>query len=127
MGPCTNEPVNVLAILREGKNVFAEQPGEWRLRFAHDFEEAEAILQEGSIEIVVSDYRIDTRHSWRDLLQERSAVVIVVDRNADEAMWVEVLADGAFDLLRKPLDTAEVDRALSAACRTIRKTQAAAA
>lgn len=124
----TNEPIDVLAILLEENNpVFAGVPGEWRLRFARHYEEAEAILQNGSVEVLVSDYRIDERHSWRDLLGERSAeiappLVIVVDRNADEAMWVEVLSHGAFDLLRSPLDRAEVDRALSVASRTLRPT-----
>lgn len=79
-----------------------------------------AILQETTVEIVVSEYRIDDRHSWRDLLEDKSIaipppLVIVVDRNADDGMWVEVLAEGAFDLLRKPLDRAELGRVLSVA------------
>lgn len=130
MKPPTCEPVDVLAILREEdyQAQFAEAPGEWRLRSASNYEEAEAqaILQEGSVEVIISDYRINDRHSWRDLLQKMPAemsppLVIVADRNADEHMWVEVLAEGGFDLLRKPLDRAEVGGVLSVACGGLRQ------
>ena len=120
----TNEPLDVLAILLEENNqAFAGALGQWRMRFARDYEEAEAILQEGSVEVIVSEYRIDGRHLWRDLLKTRSGIsqplVIVVNRNADERMWGEVLAEGAFDLLRESLDRTELHRVLSEASMTM--------
>ncbi len=124
----SNEPIEVLAILKEESNLpFSAAQKEWRLRLARDYDDAEEILGEGSVEVIVSDYWIDGGHTWRDLLQEKPAkpvrpLVIVVDRNADEAMWVEVLTHGAFDLLKSPLDFAELERTLSAASRTLRPT-----
>ncbi len=127
MKSLTGKPCDILALVRErhDQTQLINLGEQWRLRFAGSYEEAEAILQGASVEVIVSDYRIDDHHSWRDFLKKEPAastpLVIVVDRNAEEAMWVKVLAEGAFDLLRKPLDRAEVDRALSGACRTLRQ------
>ena len=55
--------------------------------------------------------------SWRDLLAKMPHVgeeppVIVMSRVADETLWVEVLEHGGFDLLTKPLESAEVRRVM---------------
>ena len=43
--------------------------------------------------------------------------LIVVARVGDERLWAEVLNLGGYDVLAKPLDPAEVDYVISAACR----------
>lgn len=128
MSPPARGPIDVLAILSGERDQaqLVDAPGEWRLRFVRNYEEAQAILQERTVEVIVTDYRIGDRHSWRDLLEDRSTaipppLVIVVDRNADEGMWIEVLTEGAVDLLSKPLNCTELHRVLSDASRCLRE------
>lgn len=126
----TSKPVSVLALLVEQDDraqfINASDELACRLWLAHNYQEAKVILQERSVDFIVSEYRIDDRHSWRDLLEDKSIaipppLVIVVDRNADEGMWIEVLTEGAVDLLSKPLNRAEVSRVLNVACRRLRE------
>jgi FixJ family two-component response regulator len=128
MSPPVRGPIDVLAILsgEQDQAQLANAPEKWRLRFVRSYEEAQAILRERTAKVIVTDYRIDDRHSWRDLLENRPSaipppLVIVVDRNADERMWIEVLTEGAVDLLSKPLNRAELYRVLSDACRRLRE------
>ena len=59
---------------------------------------------------------------WKILLQDvqtrtHPPAVIVVAHVGDERLWAEVLNLGCYDVLAKPLDRAEVDYVISAACR----------
>ena len=58
--------------------------------------------------------------SWQDLLPfvsnyERPCETIVVSRLGDERLWVEVMAQGAFDLIAEPYEEREVLRIIQGA------------
>lgn len=58
--------------------------------------------------------------TWRDLLGALSPrpdapEIVVIDRNADDALWLDVLDAGGFDLLRTPLEERDLAHAFSLA------------
>ena len=64
----------------------------------------------------------DLPGGWKIFLQDVQArahppALIVLARVGDERLWAEVLNLGGYDVLAKPLDRAEVDYVISAACR----------
>src|SRR6184192_2045185 len=64
----------------------------------------------------------DLPGGWKIFLQDVQArahppALIVVARVGDKRLWAEVLNLGGYDVLAKPLDPAEVDYVISAACR----------
>ena len=64
----------------------------------------------------------DLPGGWKIFLQDVQArahppALIVIARVGDERLWAEVLNLGGYDVLAKPLDPAEVDYVISAACR----------
>jgi FixJ family two-component response regulator len=59
-------------------------------------------------------------HSWRDLLTEitglsKTPFLIVTSPQADDRLWAEALNLGAYDVLPKPFDEAEVRRSVGIA------------
>jgi DNA-binding NtrC family response regulator len=93
----------------------------WNLQFAASFQEAQAVLREAAVDVIISDSHIGEEHSWRDLLNAirdtmEPAALIVADRHADEAFWIEVLNEGGFDVLAKPFDWSELMHAVNVAC-----------
>jgi CheY-like chemotaxis protein len=73
-----------------------------------------AALRKHRIPVVLCD-RDGQPEAWREILQagkELSAppCVIVTSRLADDRLWAELLNDGAFDLLSKPFNKADVIR-----------------
>ncbi len=74
MKSLTGKPCDILALVRErhDQTQLINLGEQWRLRFAGSYEEAEAILQGASVEVIVSDYRIDDHHSWRDFLKKKT-------------------------------------------------------
>ena len=66
-----------------------------------------------NISLIVCD-----RELWKELLAStaempEAPVLIVSATDADERLWAEALNVGAYDVLAKPFDTAEVVRSLS--------------
>jgi len=60
--------------------------------------------------------------SWKAILGacealEKSPLVVVVSRHADDHLWVEVLNLGGYDVLSKPFDATEVTRVVASSCR----------
>ncbi len=60
--------------------------------------------------------------TWKDLwevVREHTIApsFIVTSRLADECLWAEVLNLGAYDVLMKPFEPAEVRRVIQSACR----------
>ncbi|MBL8233208.1 MAG: hypothetical protein JNL98_32215 [Bryobacterales bacterium] len=58
--------------------------------------------------------------SWRDLLCALSRLpnapeIVVIDRKADDALWLDVLDAGGFDLLRTPLEERDLAHAFNLA------------
>jgi DNA-binding response OmpR family regulator len=94
---------------------------EWKLQFTGTLEETQTALFTIPFAVVLSEGRLTDGYGWKDilhLLHDMSSppVLIVADRLADEALWVEVLNLGGYDLLTKPFDTRELLHAVTAAC-----------
>jgi DNA-binding NtrC family response regulator len=89
----------------------------WMVVNVSDLSGACAVLEKRYPKLVVCDADIDGPGSWRDLLKLRgdplSFAVVVASRNADDALWAEVLNLGGFDLLQKPFNAEGVHHALS--------------
>ena len=101
----------------------------WRLHRASSCQEAWRILHQTPIDVIVTERSFPGGLTWRDLLDEVSAMrevppVIVTARAVDDAIWAEVLSAGAFDLLPKPLDPEEVRQVISLSWRGARDVRA---
>lgn len=91
----------------------------WKILPASTLTLAARLLRIGPIHLVVSEGDL-TPHSWRDLLADIHTLaappfLIVTSRCADEYLWAEAINLGAYDVLTKPFEEAEVRRALSVA------------
>ena len=86
----------------------------WKLYSASDLVAARRLLRrDRDISLVLCD-----REFWKQLLEitaemRAAPLVIVAANNADEQLWAEALNVGAYDVLAKPFETAEVVRSLS--------------
>jgi len=74
-------------------------------------------LRKHRIAVVLCDSEAD----WRGLLEHLKEIpdppfLIVTSRLADDRLWSEALNLGAYDVLAKPFDSAEVTRVLTMAC-----------
>jgi DNA-binding NtrC family response regulator len=95
------------------------QHSRWELRTATTCAEARKTLNECVVPVVLSEYRLDDG-DWRDVLNAANQSgspcrVLVMSRNADERVWAEVLNEGGYDCLAKPLRADEVFRVVSLA------------
>jgi len=86
---------------------------------ALSLKEADALLNSGSFQVVVTEARLPDGE-WTDVVQRvrksgRKVAVVVTDRFADGRFWIEVLDGGAYDLLPQPFYRGEVQRILSSA------------
>ena len=116
-------PVTVLSV-----SPFAEDhealagilhPYGWTLHRASTLGGATRFLWSQSISLVVGERDLPP-HTWRDLLVEvgaipETALVIVTSRHANDYLWAEALNLGAYGVLAKPFNAAEVRRTLSIA------------
>ncbi len=81
--------------------------------FCSQVDAALKVLRNQRVPIVLCDSDAD----WRGLLEEMSELphppfLIVTSRLADDRLWSEALNLGAYDVLSKPFDRAEVARVL---------------
>jgi DNA-binding response OmpR family regulator len=79
-----------------------------------------ASLRRERIPIILCD-RDRTADAWKELLEQFDGLsspplLIVASRLADDHLWVEALNLGAYDVLAKPFETAEVVRIFNLAC-----------
>lgn len=93
----------------------------WQLQFTCTLEETQTALRAFPFTVVLSEGRLSDGHCWKDILHalhdmSNPPTLIVADRLADEALWVEVLNLGAFDLLTKPFNAREVLHVVTTAC-----------
>ena len=93
-----------------------------RLELAKTRTQATPLLNTPHCGIILIDS--DLPGGWKIFLQDVQArahppALIVVARVGDERLWAEVVNLGGYDVLAKPLDPAEVDYVISAACRQI--------
>lgn len=103
----------------------------WMVVNVSDLSGACAVLEKRHPKLVVCDADIDGPGSWRDLLKLRedllSFALVVASRNADDALWAEVLNLGGFDLLQKPFNAEGVRHVIEFAAQASRQEREAAA
>jgi DNA-binding NtrC family response regulator len=125
MRPRLNHPVRVLAVTenadtaRRLNDLFVGT--RWKLAIARSCEEAHQRLTSGNPCVVLCEAKLSDG-CWRTILDETKSLenppkIIVTSNQADEKLWTEVLTEGAYDLLPKPLDKTELFRIVSLACR----------
>jgi len=91
----------------------------WKLYSARNCTEASGILRTTPIAVVLSDCELPDG-DWKVMLQVAGAVpteplVVVASSKVDSRLCAEALNLGAYDVLAKPFDQAEVTRILSLA------------
>jgi len=92
----------------------------WKVHCRPNLESALEDLRLSPTPIVLCD-RDQTADAWKDLLVSFTSwpdppLLIVASRLADEHLWAEALNLGAYDVLAKPFDGAEVVRITALAC-----------
>jgi DNA-binding response OmpR family regulator len=116
-------PVTVLSVspFVEDHETLAHilHPYSWTLHRASTLAAARSFLPSQSISLVVGERDLPP-HTWRDLLVEVGALpstplVIVTSHQADDYLWAEALNLGAYGVLAKPFDVAEVKHTLNVA------------
>lgn len=94
---------------------------DWNVNRAENLSSAlHALSRSQELPAVVLCDRDTAPGSWKEILarlqlMRRPPLLIVASRLADEQLWAEALNLGAYDVLAKPFDEAEVHRALSSA------------
>lgn len=88
------------------------QEGHWQLYTARSYREALAELSRRRVPVVLCECQLPDGN-WKDLLSQLAPMLepprlIAFSRNADEALWAEVLNMGAFDLLATPFREEEL-------------------
>ena len=93
----------------------------WAVQRSSTLDSALLHLRESRIPVVVCERDLSPG-TWLDILEEvllmpYSPCLIVTSRLADNRLWAEALNLGAWDVMAKPFEHAEVIRILSAAWR----------
>jgi DNA-binding NtrC family response regulator len=91
----------------------------WVIQKAHTLVSGVAKLRQNRFPVVLCERDL-MPGTWREMLAEAERLppppfLIVASRLADESLWAEALNIGAYDVLAKPFDTAEVVRIVSLA------------
>jgi DNA-binding response OmpR family regulator len=91
----------------------------WRIATASSCHEAIRFLQTNRMAVLVCERDLPDG-SWKDLLEGLALLpfpplLVVTSKQADDDLWAEVLNLGAYDVLSKPFDRAEVTRIISLA------------
>lgn len=93
----------------------------WNLALASNCGEARRQLERSPPAVILCDAKLSDGN-WREVLDKLRALdnppkMIVTSNQADENLWTEVLAEGAFDLLPRPFERTELFRVVSLAWR----------
>lgn len=93
---------------------------EWHVQSEASVDAAMAAIVREPISMVVCD-RDWMADAWKELLDRfaglsRPPLLIVASRLADDRLWAEALNLGAYDVVAKPFDAAEVSRIAGLAC-----------
>ena len=91
----------------------------WKIFNAHGCHEAMDFLEENRMAVLVCERDLPDGN-WKNLLESLSTLrvpplLVVTSKHADDSLWAEVLNLGAYDVLSKPFDRAEVTRIISLA------------
>ena len=118
----TSTVVTVLVVLGSDTSKLPDilRHSNWNIQTAGDLDEAAVRSQVSAPCVVIAPYRSSTSVGWPKLLEflQRSGSpsrLIVTDRLTDDAMWVDALSLGAYDVLTQPFDPTEVFRVITAA------------
>lgn len=92
----------------------------WRVSRTASIATALQVLARDAYPVVVCERDLPDG-DWRELVAQSHGLadrpyVIVTSRHADDRLWAEALNLGAYDVLAKPFDSAEVSRVLTSAC-----------
>jgi DNA-binding response OmpR family regulator len=95
------------------------RPPKWSIYRAPALKSAMAVMELERPPLVLCERDLG-QNTWKDvfaqtMLMLHSPLTIVTSRLADEHLWAEALNLGAYDVLAKPFDAAEVTRTLSLA------------
>jgi FixJ family two-component response regulator len=91
----------------------------WAIQSKNGVKAALAATRRGSVPVVLCDRDL-VPEGWKHLLAQFGSLakppcLIVTSRLADERLWAEALNLGAYDVLARPFDSAEVIRSVSLA------------
>ena len=91
----------------------------WRIATASTCHEAIRFLQTNRMAVLVCERDLPDG-TWKNLLEGLALLpfpplLVVTSKQADDDLWAEVLNLGAYDVLSKPFDRAEVTRIISLA------------
>ncbi len=94
-------------------------PPHWKLYKADTLELAMAVYKRNRPPLMVCECNLG-RETWREVLAQitltpEPPLLIVASRLADAYLWAEALNLGAYDVLAKPFDRAELTRTLTSA------------
>ena len=112
--------VTVLSVSPLAEDHFSLQAifdhSKWELHRADCLASAQAILGMREIGVVICERNLSPG-TWIDMLEEgrrlpNAPSLIVTSRLADDALWAEALNLGAYDVLAKPFDRAELVRSV---------------
>ena len=119
---CKTIPVLSLSSVENDHNTLEELLPEpqWSVYRANSVMSALTLLRTLRPVPVVVCERDSLPGSWHDLLARTALLpepppIIVASRLADDYLWAEALNLGAYDVLAKPFDVAELNRSLSSA------------
>lgn len=108
----------ILSISRDEQDHSSLQTifSQWEVLRATDLSAARGVLRHKNISVVVCDCD-STLEDWTEILdhvREMSVPpsVVITSRLADDRLWSQALHLGAWDVLAKPFNTAEVVRTL---------------
>ena len=120
VSPMADDHTSLSSIFERSKPI-PYSGSRWTLRPCATIESAIAALGQARIPLVVTERDL-APGSWREILENTLVrpdppFLIVTSRLADERFWAEALNLGAYDVLAKPFNPAEVVRVLGIAWR----------
>ncbi|HTX33430.1 MAG TPA: hypothetical protein VME43_00350 [Bryobacteraceae bacterium] len=91
----------------------------WSIQPRDSVAGALAVLRRDSVPVILCD-KDRMPEAWKEILSQSASLsqppcLIVISRLADEHLWAEALNLGAYDVLSRPFDRAEVVRSISLA------------
>lgn len=113
----------ILCLLQESpdQSLIAEtcRDHQWNVHFATDLDHAQRLLKRVDFQIVLLDRDL-AGEKWRDAMTRLVApsgalCILLVSKVFDDYLWNEVVRNGGYDVLAKPLRQPDVARAVKLA------------
>jgi DNA-binding response OmpR family regulator len=116
-------PVLVVSPLKEDHLCFSRilKHGNWKIVAARTCREADELLHKHHFAVVVAEEELPDGN-WHDVVRRTSGIsnapaVLVISSKGEYELWADVLENGGYDVLPKPLDSREVMRVIGMAWR----------